>query len=129
MSLSPAAKLLISIAAGVLSTDKADLILLAAEERDRAFGRELGRVLADELYHVFAKTIRHGSAPRKITPCTTCSVPASSLSCANRKCCAVAGYVSWVRPARKTNISAEGGLSWSLEPSVRARPYNSWYIS
>jgi hypothetical protein len=40
---------------------QADLILLAPEERDRAFGRALGRVLAHELYHVLANTIRHGS--------------------------------------------------------------------
>jgi hypothetical protein len=37
--------------------------LLAVRPDDRAakFGRALGRVLAHELYHIFANTMRHGS--------------------------------------------------------------------
>jgi len=32
-----------------------------ADDRDSAFGRALGRILAHELYHIFANTTRHGS--------------------------------------------------------------------
>ena len=38
-----------------------DLLLLKAEEREEAFGRAVGRVLAHELYHIFAHTAHHGS--------------------------------------------------------------------
>jgi mono/diheme cytochrome c family protein len=37
------------------------LIPLEPKDRDLVFGRAVGRVLAHELYHVFAKTKRHGS--------------------------------------------------------------------
>ena len=37
------------------------LLRMPAESREEAYGRALGRVLAHELYHVFAKTINHGS--------------------------------------------------------------------
>ena len=37
------------------------LLALAREDRDGALGRALGRVLAHELYHIFANTARHGS--------------------------------------------------------------------
>jgi hypothetical protein len=38
-----------------------DLLLLKAEEREEAFGRAVGRVLAHELYHIFAHTAHHAS--------------------------------------------------------------------
>ena len=38
-----------------------DLLTLPASERDEAFGRAIGRVLAHELYHIFANTSKHGS--------------------------------------------------------------------
>jgi len=37
------------------------LAALSAEEREEKYGRALGRVLAHELYHIFANTMRHGS--------------------------------------------------------------------
>ena len=37
------------------------LMALRAEEREEKYGRALGRVLAHELYHIFANTARHGS--------------------------------------------------------------------
>ena len=37
------------------------LLTLCAEDRDEKYGRALGRVLAHELYHIFANTMRHGS--------------------------------------------------------------------
>ena len=37
------------------------LLGMRAEERDEKYGRALGRVLAHELYHIFANTTRHGS--------------------------------------------------------------------
>ena len=37
------------------------LVALSAAERPAAYGRALGRVLAHELYHIFANTTRHGS--------------------------------------------------------------------
>ena len=37
-----------------------DLYYLPAGDREEAFGRAIGRVLAHELYHVFADTVRHG---------------------------------------------------------------------
>lgn len=44
---------------------QADLIMMGAEERQIAFGRAIGRVLAHELYHIFANTTRHGSGVAK----------------------------------------------------------------
>jgi len=38
-----------------------DLLAEPKEDRDEAFGRAIGRVLAHELYHIFANTTRHGS--------------------------------------------------------------------
>jgi hypothetical protein len=40
---------------------QAGLLSLPAEEREEKYGRALGRVLAHELYHIFANTMRHGS--------------------------------------------------------------------
>jgi hypothetical protein len=38
-----------------------ELLFSHPEEREQLFGRALGRVLAHELYHIFANTKRHGS--------------------------------------------------------------------
>lgn len=38
-----------------------DLLQLPEKDREPAYGRALGRVLAHELYHIFAKTTKHGS--------------------------------------------------------------------
>ncbi len=38
-----------------------ELLDIRADDRLQAFGRALGRVLAHELYHIFANTTRHGS--------------------------------------------------------------------
>ena len=38
-----------------------ELLFTRAEDREQVFGRALGRVLAHELYHIFANTTRHGS--------------------------------------------------------------------
>jgi hypothetical protein len=38
-----------------------DLVRLRQQERDAAYGRAVGRVLAHELYHIFANTQAHGS--------------------------------------------------------------------
>jgi hypothetical protein len=40
---------------------QADLLRLRQEEREAALGRAVGRVLAHELYHIFAKTRMHGA--------------------------------------------------------------------
>ena len=37
------------------------LLRMPAKSREAAYGRALGRVLAHELYHIFAKTTKHGS--------------------------------------------------------------------
>jgi len=37
------------------------LLTFRTEDREEKYGRALGRVLAHELYHIFANTIRHGS--------------------------------------------------------------------
>jgi hypothetical protein len=37
------------------------LLAFRAEDREEKYGRALGRVLAHELYHIFANTMRHGS--------------------------------------------------------------------
>ena len=42
-----------------------ELSALTASERETALGRALGRVLAHELYHIFAKTLRHGAGVSK----------------------------------------------------------------
>ena len=38
-----------------------DLLSVAPEDREDAFGRAVARVLAHELYHIFANTSKHGS--------------------------------------------------------------------
>ena len=35
---------------------------MPAEDREEAYGRALGRVLAHELYHIFANTAAHSSS-------------------------------------------------------------------
>src|ERR1035438_10590065 len=40
---------------------QAGLLTLPADDREGKYGRALGRVLAHELYHIFANTMRHGS--------------------------------------------------------------------
>jgi hypothetical protein len=37
------------------------LLTLRTEDREEKYGRALGRVLAHELYHIFANTMHHGS--------------------------------------------------------------------
>jgi hypothetical protein len=41
------------------------LLALRVEDREVKYGRALGRVLAHELYHIFANTLRHGSGVAK----------------------------------------------------------------
>jgi hypothetical protein len=41
------------------------LLSYRSEDRDERYGRALGRVLAHELYHIFANTMRHGSGVSK----------------------------------------------------------------
>ena len=38
-----------------------ELLAVHPDDREAAFGRALGRVVAHELYHIFANTARHGS--------------------------------------------------------------------
>ena len=38
-----------------------ELLKVAPEDREETFGRAVGRVLAHELYHIFANTTQHGS--------------------------------------------------------------------
>jgi len=44
---------------------QSELIAASVDDRNAVFGRALGRVLAHELYHVFANTTRHGSGVAK----------------------------------------------------------------
>ena len=37
------------------------LLAISGKEREEAYGRAVGRVLAHELYHIFANTLHHGS--------------------------------------------------------------------
>ena len=37
------------------------LLTMGVEDREAAYGRAIGRVVAHELYHIFANTTRHGS--------------------------------------------------------------------
>jgi hypothetical protein len=46
---------------GVRTFLQSDLLALPASAREAAFGRALARVLAHELYHIFAGTTHHGS--------------------------------------------------------------------
>jgi hypothetical protein len=41
---------------------QADLLRMKAGDRDEAYGRAVGRVLAHELYHIFANTEKHGTS-------------------------------------------------------------------
>jgi hypothetical protein len=41
------------------------LLAFRVEDREVKYGRALGRVLAHELYHIFANTLRHGSGVAK----------------------------------------------------------------
>jgi|SRR5271157_7135 len=45
---------------GIRALLQIDLLALPAAGREAAFGRALARVLAHELYHIFADTTRHG---------------------------------------------------------------------
>ncbi|MFY9727215.1 MAG: hypothetical protein WAJ87_17085, partial [Bryobacteraceae bacterium] len=38
------------------------LLTMPAEDREKVYGRALGRVLAHELYHIFANTAAHSSS-------------------------------------------------------------------
>jgi len=42
-----------------------ELLQMTGADREPAFGRALGRVLAHELYHIFANTVHHGSGVAK----------------------------------------------------------------
>jgi hypothetical protein len=42
-----------------------ELVVMPMEDREAALGRALGRVLAHELYHIFANTTRHGAGVSK----------------------------------------------------------------
>ena len=44
---------------------QAELFAMASGEREAAFGRALGRILAHELYHIFANTTHHGAGVAK----------------------------------------------------------------
>jgi hypothetical protein len=46
---------------GVREFTQSGLLMLRAPDREAKYGRALGRVLAHELYHIFANTARHGS--------------------------------------------------------------------
>jgi hypothetical protein len=47
---------------GIRGFLRAELIHMKTEERDGAYGRAIGRVLAHELYHIFANTQQHGTS-------------------------------------------------------------------
>ena len=47
--------------AGLRGFLERSLLKLPVSQREEAFGRAIGRVLAHELYHIFADTTRHGS--------------------------------------------------------------------
>jgi len=46
---------------GIRQFIQSRLLGIDAKERSEAYGRALGRVLAHELYHIFAKTMHHGA--------------------------------------------------------------------
>ena len=46
---------------GIRGFIQKQLLTMPAEDREEAYGRALGRVLAHELYHIFANTMRHSS--------------------------------------------------------------------
>jgi len=45
----------------VRSFAQRELLFMSPKDREQAFARALGRVLAHELYHIFANTTRHGT--------------------------------------------------------------------
>jgi hypothetical protein len=47
---------------GIRGFLQAALIRMKSEDRDEAYGRAIGRVLAHELYHIFADTQKHGTS-------------------------------------------------------------------
>ena len=47
---------------GISGFLQAALIRMRSEDRDEAYGRAIGRVLAHELYHIFADTQKHGTS-------------------------------------------------------------------
>ena len=47
---------------GIRGFLQAALIRMKSEDRDEAYGRAVGRVLAHELYHIFADTQEHGAS-------------------------------------------------------------------
>ena len=51
-----------SVVTGFETSHRPDCSSYSAEDRPEKYGRALGRVLAHELYHIFAKTMRHGSS-------------------------------------------------------------------
>jgi hypothetical protein len=46
---------------GIRAFLRTDLLAMPKEDREEAYGRAVGRVLAHELYHIFANTPHHGS--------------------------------------------------------------------
>ena len=50
---------------GIRGFLRAELIHMQTGEREGAYGRAIGRVLAHELYHIFANTQRHGAGVSK----------------------------------------------------------------
>jgi len=47
---------------GIRGFIQKELLTMPAEDREEAYGRALGRVLAHELYHIFANTAAHNSS-------------------------------------------------------------------
>ena len=47
---------------GVRTFLQTGLLTFPSQERDEAYGRAVGRVLAHELFHIFANTIHHGTS-------------------------------------------------------------------
>jgi len=46
---------------GIRGFIQKQLLTIPSQDREGAYGRALGRVLAHELFHIFANTMRHGS--------------------------------------------------------------------
>ena len=47
---------------GIRGFIQKELLAIPAEDREEAYGRALGRVLAHELHHIFANTVAHNSS-------------------------------------------------------------------
>jgi len=47
---------------GIRGFIQKQLRIISADDREEAYGRAIGRVVAHELYHIFANTTRHGSS-------------------------------------------------------------------